>query len=459
MTLNFANILSTRELSDIVFSFLSLRDILNFRSSSRVCLNRIEQYWPLFAKYCFYDSFGGFDLQFNFDSGFNFISTLFNFYRNKRIENLVVEVLETSSVDREEECGGNILVPSFCFELLTNSRSSFPNETTEHMGLLCQTVCRCVADRPCYWSSQPSSTSNISESITLRLASQVSIIFGFSVTPYQAFFHPSSPIYSPIEVCLDVLMPTLTVNDKNVKSIRYVSMFQSPFFPVANQFREQFFRLNKPLLCLGGIVRVVMRGMIQRQTLSLQNMDGSGRFSGASSLSSSTSDSYYTCLSFLSILGVTIPQYQYSFQRICRQDNGSAMREIISSSWEHPEWQNVQSMLPSSSIYVLPLPQYGEQELCEKAYYLVHLSRNLFQSAFQIIDENSDVMDVSNETSLASSSNSSSSSSSPVSFSRSLNESSVRDPLRFVPNPVELASQNQFNAMVPLLDDLCNRLL
>ena len=48
------------------------------------------------------------------------------------------------------------------------------------------------------------------EYLTIGLRHEVDIrlcVVGFSVTPFQAFFHPDSPVYAPMNVSLQLIAP------------------------------------------------------------------------------------------------------------------------------------------------------------------------------------------------------------------------------------------------------------
>lgn len=133
----------------------------------------------------------------------------------KEIHELVDKVLESSSTDRQEESHDNILVSSLCQKLFEDNKDNpkFRNNL-EALGRSIQyRNCMCGQSRPCYWSSKPSSTENIYESITFLLTSPVSVIYGFSLSPYQAFWHPDAPIYAPKECCIELLLPVLNEKD------------------------------------------------------------------------------------------------------------------------------------------------------------------------------------------------------------------------------------------------------
>ena len=217
-----------------------------------------------------------------------------------------------SSVDRAEEGPNNVLFKSFCLDFLARTQTPlFQQFSTAQLGDHAQRNCGCAEHTPCYWSSQPSVQPNKSEFIAFAMAAPVSLVMGFSITPYQAFHHPEAPIYAPQEVVLQFLLPNvaspaspaapypLGATDVYSPQVYY----QSPPFPVHQSFRQQFFLLPRAALCLYGSVRLVCRGMIQRQTLGvmaeMQQAAGGGEMPHATD--------FYICLSHVGVFGLPLP--------------------------------------------------------------------------------------------------------------------------------------------------------
>jgi hypothetical protein len=112
---------------------------------------------------------------------------------------------------------------------------------------------------------------------------------GFSVTPYQAFWHPRSPVYAPKAAKLQLLAP---VAENTIT-------FESQLFDIANCATNQTFMLPFPLVSVGGVARIVLLGMHQRQTITSGMMD-------------EAHDDYYICLSHAQIIGKGFPDFSFS---------------------------------------------------------------------------------------------------------------------------------------------------
>jgi len=244
---------------------------------------------------------------------------------SNRFYNLAADICEASSVDRIVERPDNILTESKCY--LSLRRKNLPSSNISaslfhnlnDYGSFVQRKC-CVLNDPCYWSSAPRKDASNHEHITIELVTPVSLVVGFTVTPYQAFFHPDAPTYSPKEVCIQFLHPSTTtttttidakvstreVNSSNIpypsssssyRKIKAKSMtelkegvyFESAYYPVQKSFDQQVFYFERPQLCFAGIVRIVFKGFSQRQTLDF-----------------TLGQDFYICISYASIIGLPV---------------------------------------------------------------------------------------------------------------------------------------------------------
>jgi hypothetical protein len=223
------------------------------------------------------------------------------------------DVLEVSSMDREGETPLNTLTKSLCLQSVLRFRNLERN-IFERIGYGLQTnYCRCGgSDRSCYWSSAPCPFPTMTEFITFKCGDfEVSLLYGLTLTVYQAFFHPNAPIYAPIQICLQVLAPshildfdefprnegsqgTMNYRNRRVDLNRDVA-YQSPFFTIQQSSETQIFMLPSPVVCCGGRVRVVMKGAQERQSLAEWGVQHA--------------DDYYICLSNVEVLGTYFPDY------------------------------------------------------------------------------------------------------------------------------------------------------
>ena len=210
-----------------------------------------------------------------------------------------------SSQDRPNELASNLLTKSNCYHRFEYFRPSI-NELHVHiLGLREQMRCGCSANRPCYWSSAPQHEATAIEHITFTLFSPLVMIHSFSVTPYQAFFHPEAPVYSPVSVTLQFLAPILDgdntneIIDDNNNELDFLSnnfycYHETDEFQIEPLFKAQVFTMSSPILAVGGRVRMMLRGSHQRQTLEGETDNGMPL------------DEYYMCLSEVSLYGIVI---------------------------------------------------------------------------------------------------------------------------------------------------------
>jgi hypothetical protein len=182
-----------------------------------------------------------------------------------------LEIVNASESDRPEERIENIFSISRCKTIMRETRVS---------GFNAQARCGCAMNRPCYYSSRPSVSPNSEEFVSCRIF-RPHVIYAFTVTPYQAFFQPGSPVFAPKAVRLEIKLHDHSAD-------RFVVVYVSREFEVTNEFRTQFFRLESPILLSSNfLMTVVFVGKQQRQPI-----DGN--------------DEYYTCISNMKLLGVEL---------------------------------------------------------------------------------------------------------------------------------------------------------
>lgn len=137
------------------------------------------------------------------------------------------------------------------------------------------------------------------------MSAPISFVAGFTITAYQAFFHPNSPIYAPKEAILQIFLPSIDGNDDDSDLTLF---YESEPFAVSHVASSQVFLLPKPVLAIGGRVNIILRGMYQRQTLADPAISMNMR-------EVTHLDDYYTCISYLSVLGVPISGYSPAITR------------------------------------------------------------------------------------------------------------------------------------------------
>lgn len=225
-------------------------------------------------------------------------------------KNILQKVLYASSSDRWEESPLNMIKGSAgkCY----SSRRPLP---------LAQIMCQCTLGDPCYWSSAPSPDENSSEFIIYQ-AETFSLVDSLLVRPYQATWHPGSPIYGPKEVIVEFLEPrSWEIGYPALPSRKWAmnefrsnpqhdhaerAYYRSPALPLSHSRGPHLLRLPKPQLLIGGRIRLIFRGKYQRQTLG--------------------GDDFYMCLNPCKVFGVPISTSRYAVDSY--EDNGVQKTKI-----------------------------------------------------------------------------------------------------------------------------------
>ncbi|WVZ55177.1 hypothetical protein U9M48_005876 [Paspalum notatum var. saurae] len=141
-----------------------------------------------------------------------------------------------------------------------------------------------------YWSSAGQDDPDVPESLIYRLSSDLCLVDEIRIRPFRAYFQPDNPIYSSRAVRIRMghsMLPPGTesfVSDENenLKAMadeNYTWTYTSPEFP---ENVLQTFKLPRPALCIGGIVKFELLGRIQKQA---------------------TDDRYYICICHAQVMG------------------------------------------------------------------------------------------------------------------------------------------------------------
>ncbi|WOL10588.1 F-box protein [Canna indica] len=146
-----------------------------------------------------------------------------------------------------------------------------------------------IADRrPSYWSSGGQRDPRVPESLTYRLVSNLCIVDEIKIKPFRAFFQYGNPIYSAKSVRFQMgyskLAPgrnTCTAQQSALDE-NYHWTYTSPEFPMVQENVLQSFKLPKPAICLGGILRIDLLGRVQKQAMD---------------------DLYYICVCHVQVIG------------------------------------------------------------------------------------------------------------------------------------------------------------
>ena len=294
---------------------------------------------------------------------------------------LNMDVVEVSSMDRTVENPLNTLKKSICLEKVREYReksSHLPQALIHRLGYMIQVQqCSCVGgNSSCYWSSAPNPNKSVTQFITYSFGkkNQLSVIYGFSLTAYQAFFHPNAPIYAPMRARLQILSPNHqkqfdkfprkrnigmdgagvhychpVLKERDTDGSRFSGIpssdadisaaaakielekqealksfldesiaYESEVFEIGHTSEPQYFMLDsKPVLCIGGCVRLVVEGAHQRQNLSEWGVEAHA-------------DDYYICLSNVEIFGISLREYNAGCMQPQKVD-------VVISTPEDPE--------------------------------------------------------------------------------------------------------------------------
>lgn len=170
-----------------------------------------------------------------------------------------------------------------------SSTDNFPDETMENT---LEPQDR-VNLRPSYWSSGGQDDGAVPETLTYRLTSDICVVHEIRIQPFKAFFQIGNPIYSSRMVRFRMghcKLPRgsesfVTDEDENQAVIadeNYVWTYTSPEFPMLQENSLQSFKLPRPVLCIGGIVKIELLGRVQKQA---------------------TDDRYYICVCHAQVVG------------------------------------------------------------------------------------------------------------------------------------------------------------
>lgn len=191
--------------------------------------------------------------------------------------NLLLGADSVSSVDRPNEAARNVMQRSVCFDEVRRNAGRRNLQPADAMmnSYIAQVRCGCAQGSPCYWCSA-SSDDRLRHECIRFIALAGSLVQGFVITPYQAFFQPEQPVYGPLRARV-----FFELNGR--------VYFESEEFEVDNSFTEQSFVLARPALFVGGLVGVAFLGMHRRQPLEEQ-------------------DGFFVCISHVAVLGHPLPE-------------------------------------------------------------------------------------------------------------------------------------------------------
>lgn len=158
--------------------------------------------------------------------------------------------------------------------------------------------------RPSYWSSKGESSRDVSETLTYRLHTNLSVVHEVKIRPFQAYFQRGAPIYSANAVRFrfgySSSSPAInsSILDLSMSSVRapcedYVWTYISQEYLVLQEDKLQSFKLPRPVLCIGDILQVELLGRVQKQ-----EMDGL----------------YYICVCHVCVVGRPLSSISFEVQ-------------------------------------------------------------------------------------------------------------------------------------------------
>ncbi|KAK9724566.1 hypothetical protein RND81_05G082700 [Saponaria officinalis] len=177
-------------------------------------------------------------------------------------------------------------IPSFLtrdhrvFSLLSYGLTSFPSNDQIKDAVCASSTDRYPDERientlmedqleTTYWSSGGEADQTVPETLVYKLAADLCLISEIHVQPYQAFTEPLDPTYSAeaVRFCMCHRRSPLKLSDSSAAQSYDDDMFMwtytSPEYPMAQTSENQRFRLPRPILCMGGILKIELLGRAQ----------------------------------------------------------------------------------------------------------------------------------------------------------------------------------------------------
>lgn len=126
-----------------------------------------------------------------------------------------------------------------------------------------------------YWSSKGTDDPTVSENLTYRLNSNLCIVSEVKIHPFKAYFQFGHPIYPSKAVQFRIGYSNIghTTTDEVLTGQQctddeYIWTYVSPEYPMDQVNALQSFKLPRPVICIGGIVRIELLGRVQKQDLA-----------------------------------------------------------------------------------------------------------------------------------------------------------------------------------------------
>lgn len=172
-----------------------------------------------------------------------------------------------------------------------SSTDNFPEESIENTLEPSDSV----EMRPSYWSSGGQRDPNVQESLVYRLSSDLYTISEIRIQPFKAIFQIGHPIYSAKRVRFRLGYSKLDLSELDpitgeeesllTRDDNYVWNYISPEYPMSQESSLQAFKLPRPILCIGGVLKIELLDRVQKQA-----MDGL----------------YYICVCHVQVIGCPV---------------------------------------------------------------------------------------------------------------------------------------------------------
>ncbi|XP_078174330.1 F-box protein At4g00755-like [Carex rostrata] len=229
-----------------------------------------------------------------------------------------------------------------------SSTDNFPEESIENTLVPNERV----EMRYSYWSSGGQRDPNVQESLVYQLRSGLYTVSEIRIQPFKAFFQNGHPIYSAKRVRfrmgyskLDLSELDLITGEEEILLTRdenYVWTYTSPEYPMSQASSLQAFKLPRPILCIGGILKIELLDRVQKQ-----EMDGL----------------YYICVCHVQVIGCQVSPVldvatsaNHTILRYCPQaGTRSATAELSegfsSNDNERPRWQTLADRFLPNTLF------------------------------------------------------------------------------------------------------------
>lgn len=156
--------------------------------------------------------------------------------------------------------------------IAASSTDNYPEESITNTLVKSDRVGR----RASYWSSKGHSNPAVPETLTYKLMADLCVITEIRIQPFQAYFQWGLPIYSAKSVRFRMGHRKTYIDDymdddccPDLLGDKCVWTYTSQEFSMAQENCLQNFKLPEPVVCIGGMLQIELRGRVQRQ-----DMDG-----------------------------------------------------------------------------------------------------------------------------------------------------------------------------------------